>query len=41
MNSYEEIKKLLEKKDFQSALLVAFINSLRFKLTSKINSLQE
>ncbi len=41
MNSYEEIKKLLEKKDFQSALLVAFSNSLRFKLTSKINSLQE
>jgi hypothetical protein len=41
MNSYEEIKNLLEKKDFQSALLVAFSNSFRFKLTSKINNQKE
>ncbi len=34
MNSQEEIKQLLAKKDFSAALLVAFSNSLKFKLTS-------
>ena len=41
MNSYEEIKQLLEQKKFQSALLVAFSNSLKFKLTSEITNQQE
>ena len=35
MSSYEELKNLLAKKDFQGALLAAFSNSLQFKLTSK------
>ena len=38
MHSYDEIKQLLVKKDFRSVLLVAFSNSLKLKLTSKINS---
>ena len=38
MNSYDQIKKLLVQKDFQSAILLAFSNSLKFKLTSKINN---
>ena len=41
MNSYEEIKQLLKKKDFQSALLLAFSNSLKFKLTTKIGDQHE
>lgn len=41
MNSYEEIKQLLEKKEFRSALLVAFSNSLKFKLTSEITNQKE
>ena len=41
MNNSEEIKELLVKKDYKSALLVAFSNSLKFTLTSKIDNLEK
>ena len=36
MSNYDKIKELLEQEDYKSALLVAFSNSLQFKLVTKI-----
>ena len=36
MSNYDKIKTLLENKDYKSALLMAFSNSLKFKLTTTI-----